>query len=386
MAGGDKPYRVYRGGRQKGRVPVVAPERAPGDDGRGARPPLLREGRPSRRLGWGRWIGIGFAGLLLVLLLWAVTSWLAVRGGVNAANDRLEGGVRTTLAPQDGLLLTHPTTILLLGTDHAITEARAGLRHSDSILLVRTEPKFNRIAYLSIPRDLLVDVPGFGRDRINTAYQVGGAALAVRTVRGYTGIPINHLAIVDFARFQTLIDELGGITIDVPARIVSKPFDCPYTADRCARWEGWRFAKGEQHMDGRRALVYARIRANKLDPAESDITRGGRQQEVLQAIASKLTSPGTLARLPFLGDDALRPLATDIGTWEFVQLGWRKFRADKTLRCRLGGDDLNIGGRAVLSPVEENRNVVAMFMGVSAPQPALPGSGPFAPGCIVGKG
>ena len=384
MAGGDKPYRVYRGGRQKGRVPVLTPDRE-GGDGRGATPPLL--GEPERRrIAWGRWIGIGFASVAFLLLVWGVMSWLAVRSSVNAANDRLERGVRTTLAPQDGLLLSHPTTILLLGTDHAASEARAGLRHSDSILLVRTEPRFNRVSYLSVPRDLLVDVPGFGRDRINTAYQVGGAALAVRTVRAYTGIPINHIAVVDFARFEKLIDALGGVTIDVPAPIVSKPFDCPYTADRCARWKGWRFAKGKQEMDGRRALVYARIRVNTLDLSESDITRGGRQQEVLQAIASKLTGPGTLARMPFLGDEVLRPLATDIGTWEFMQLGWRKFRADKTLRCRLGGDNLNIGGRAVLSPVEENRNVVAMFMGVSAPQPAPPGSGPFAPGCLVEKG
>ncbi len=328
----------------------------------------------------------GGAAILLVLLVWGVTAWLAVRSGVKAANDRLEPGTRAVLAPQDGLLLSHPTTILLLGTDHSQHATREGLRHSDSILLVRTEPKFNRIAYLSVPRDLLVDVPGFGRDRINVAYQIGGAPLALRTVRGYTGIPINHVAIVDFSRFESLIDALGGITIDVPAPIQSKPFDCPYTAERCARWAGWRFAKGEQELDGRRALVYARIRVNQLDANETDITRGERQQTVLQAIASGLTSPGTLARMPFLGDEVLRPLATDISTWQFVQLGWRKFRADKALRCRLGGDDLNIGGRAVLSPVEENRNVVAMFMGVSAPQPALPGSGPFAPGCIVGKG
>ena len=385
MAARDKPYRVYRGGRQKGRVPVLTPEDRPGRDGRGSRPPLVHPDRPRRRA-WGRWITLGLATFLLVLLVWGVTSWLAMRSAVRAANERLEPGVRTTLAPQDGLLLTHPTTILLLGTDHARTEARAGLRHADSILLVRTEPRFNRVAYLSIPRDLLVDVPGFGRDRINTAYQVGGAALAVRTVRSYTGIPVNHVATVDFARFEQLVDALGGITIDVPAPIVSKPFDCPYTAERCRSWRGWRFAKGEQTMDGRRALVYARIRVNALDPAENDVTRGGRQQEVLQAIASKLTSPGTLARMPFLGDEVLRPLATDLDTWQFVQLGWRKFRADRTLRCRLGGDDLNIGGRAVLSPVEENRNVVAMFMGVSAPQPPPPGSGAFGPGCATAAG
>ena len=66
-------------------------------------------------------------------------------------------------------------------------------------MLVRTDPSTNRIAYLSIPRDLRVDIPGHGADKINAAYQIGGAALAIRTVRDFTGIPVNHVALVDFA-------------------------------------------------------------------------------------------------------------------------------------------------------------------------------------------
>ena len=97
-------------------------------------------------------------------------------------------GTRAALTKQDGLLLSHPTTILLLGTDSADLPGRSGDRHSDSIMLVRTDPSHHRISYLSIPRDLLVPVAGLGNAKINAAYQAGGAPLAIRTIREYTGL------------------------------------------------------------------------------------------------------------------------------------------------------------------------------------------------------
>ena len=327
--------------------------------------------------------------LLVLLVAWAVASYLAFRDGVAEANARLDPDTRAALAPQDGLLLSKPTVVLLLGTDHANRGDRRTARRADSIMLVRTEPRRNRLALLSIPRDLRVDVPGHGPNKINAAFQLGGSALALRTVRAYTGIPINHVAIVDFGSFAELIDTLGGITVDVPAPIVSNRFDCPYsTPARCQQWEGWRFERGKQTMGGRRALVYARVRENRLDPSQNDISRGERQQEVLQAITRKLISPRTLARMPAVGDEVLAPLSTDLSAWQFVQLGWRRFRSStsNTLRCRLGGEGSLIGGQAFIVPTEENVSTIAMFMGVSAPQPPLPGSGPFGPGCIVGGG
>jgi LCP family protein required for cell wall assembly len=325
----------------------------------------------------------------VAVVAWSALSYFAVRKGVRAANQRLDPEVRGVLTPQDGLLLSQPTTILLLGTDHANTDERVTFRRSDSIVLVRTDPDKHRIAYLSIPRDLKVEIPGHGDTKINAAFQLGGPALAARTVRRFTGLPLNHVAIVDFGSFEELIDALGGITVDVPAPILSNRFDCPYsTAERCSRWQGWRFAKGRQHMSGRRALVYSRIRENRLDPSESDVTRGERQQRVLQALAAKLTSPRTLARMPLVGDELLRPLATDLTAGEFAQLAWVKFRAPegRALHCRLGGSATNIGGQSYIVSTQENFAVIQMVMGRSAPQPPPPGSGPFGPGCVVGSG
>jgi LCP family protein required for cell wall assembly len=383
----DKPYRVYRGGRVKGRVPRLEP---PGRAERRDRRPVARPApeAPRRPFPWRRAIVLTLLVLVLAVVAWALLSYLAVRSGVKEANARLDPAARAALDPQEGLLLNRSTTIALFGTDHAENVAdRQTARRADSILLIRTDPGRNRLAYLSIPRDLRVTIPGRGSGKINSAYQIGGPALALRTVRTFTGIPINHVAIVDFGSFAGVIDALGGITVDVPRPIVSNRFDCPYaTPQQCRRWEGWRFAKGEQELDGRRALIYSRIRENRLDAGETDITRGGRQQEVLDAITSEATSPATALRMPTLGDDLLQPLATDLSAWEFVQLGWRKFRSDdaRTLHCRLGGEASSFGGEAVLIPSEENRNVIAMFTGASAPQPPPPGSGPFGPGCVTG--
>ena len=254
-------------------------------------------------------------------------------------------------------------------------------------MLVRTDPDHHRIFYLSIPRDLWVDIPGHGSDRINTAYQIGGSPLALKTVKSFTGLDVDHVVVVDFARFKELIDRIGGIDVNVPHAILSNRFECPLDAAGCASWDGWRFNKGRQHMDGRRALVYSRIRENRLDPADNDITRGERQQQVALAITEKLAGVGTFLRLPLNGSDLLAPLATDLSAGDFIQLGWVKFRADsgRVVRCRLGGDPETVGGASVIRSSEENRNVLSMFTGDSAPQPPPPGTGTFGPGCVVGN-
>ncbi len=330
---------------------------------------------------------IALGAFLLWVMAWSLASYFTFRDGVQAANKRLPKAVKNALDKQNGLLLTHATTTLLLGTDHAANAARRGIDHSDSIMFMRTDPDHHRIYYLSIPRDLYVDIPGHGQNRINAAFQLGGPALAIRTVRALTGVAINHVAIVDFNQFKELIDELGGITVNVPEAIHSNAFDCPYSAKRCQTWTGWRFAKGKQHMNGERALVYTRIRENSLNAADNDLTRAERQQQVLQAIESKLASVGTFFRLPFVGGDLLKPVATDLKANQFLQLAWVKLRAgnNRAVHCRLGGDPQYVGGNAVIVPNEDNFNVVSMFLGKSSPQPPAPGSGTFGPGCVVGS-
>jgi polyisoprenyl-teichoic acid--peptidoglycan teichoic acid transferase len=375
MAEGDKPYRLYRGGRKKGRVPLEreTPSRsAPG--------PMPSAPRRRRRIG--RWIAAGLVGILALAVVWSVLGYRSFSHGVGEANARLPGDARGQLAKDGGSPLSEPTTTLVIGTDGGRAPGREGANRSDSLMLVRTDPSKHRMAYLSIPRDLRVEIPGYGTAKINAANQYGGPALTIETVRALTGLEIDHVVVVDFDAFRDLIDALGGIDVTVPAPILSKPFDCPYSKERCRDWEGWRFAKGKQHMDGRRALAYSRIRVNQLDPSETDVQRTERQQAVADAIGEKLASPATFVRLPFIGDSLAAPLTTDLSAWELGQLGWVRFRAGsgKTLRCRLGGDPATIGGESMILGSEDNASVVAIFLGRSVPLPPPVGA-PYAPGC-----
>jgi anionic cell wall polymer biosynthesis LytR-Cps2A-Psr (LCP) family protein len=179
-----------------------------------------------------------------------------------------------------------------------------------------------------------------------------------------------------------LIDAIGGIDVNVPENILSNRFDCPYaTQARCNEWQGWWFHKGMTHMDGHTALIYSRIRENRLNPADTDISRGQHQQQVMQATLSKLASVGTFFRLPFHGSDYMAPLSTDLSTWDLAQLGWVKFRAGSVLHCRLGG---TATGNGFITGSEENIQVVQEVLGNSAPQ-LPPANNLFAPGCAVGN-
>jgi LCP family protein required for cell wall assembly len=290
------------------------------------------------------------------------------------------------LKKQNSLIFSSPTNILLLGTDHS-TNGQAGRssdQHSDSMMLLHTDPSRHRLVYLSIPRDLRATIPGYGEQKVNAAMQLGGPKLAIETADALFGaaLPVNHVVVIDMASFVTLIDAVGGIDVNVPENILSDKFDCPFSASRCQSWKGWRFQKGVQHMSGHRALIYSRIRVNQLNPSESDITRGQRQQQVLQAAMTRLASVGTFFRLPFSGGDLMKPLSTDLSTMQFIQLGWLKFRAGSTLHCRLGGRDL---GDGFITGDQGNISVVQMTLGNTAPQPPPPGEGPYGPGCVTGN-
>ncbi len=388
MASKDKPYRVYRGGRAKGPI-RHEPLKSDGKGGSDGRDAYAYKGpkaaRKPRR--WRRRILIALGLVVLLLLVWMALGYLAFRSGIKDANDRLDPIAVRALSPQGGLLLSNPSNILVLGADEGGPTRPESQGRSDSIALIRTDPDKHRIAMLFIPRDLRVDIPRHGTQKINAAYAFGGPTLAIQTVEQVTGLPINHVVVVDFGTFGEVIDAIGGVTVNVPRKILSNKFECPKaTQAECERWPGWRFSAGDQEMNGHRALIYSRIRENQLNPNESDFTRGERQQAVIEALADKVVSFSTFLRAPFIGDDLVRPMATDLSAADIMQLGWVKWRtpASGTLRCRLGGTIADIGGQSFVIGSEENVSVIAMITGRTAPQPPRPGSGPFGPGCRAG--
>lgn len=389
-----KPYRTYRGGHA-GNDPEAArfdfskppggtaaeprpgtPEglRAPDMHGAPRLPgrTVAQPGQPSsrwRRIGWKRGIALGVGTVLALLIVWLYLGYRSFSNEMDNANAKINKRTRAALTPDHGSILTTPQVSLIMGSDSRNGNELAGTR-ADSILLVRTDPGKHLISMLSIPRDLYVNVPGHGREKINSAFAFGGPPLLIRTVHAFTGLPVNHLVIVDFTGFKELIDSVGGVTLNNPYKVVSsEPFDGLI----------WHFKKGVIHLDGRRALAYARIRKT-TNPADSDITRTQRQQRVLQALAHKLVTPSSIFNLPSIGRDLAKPLATDLTATDFLELAWVKFRAGRTVKCHLGGIPNVIGGQDVIQPVAQNISVIGMFLGKQAPQPPTKGS-LYAPGC-----
>ncbi len=262
---------------------------------------------------------------------------------------------RTASRHGAGFTLTAPNTILVLGSDartknlHEPGSVVGAPGRSDSIMLIRAGG--GKSARLSIPRDTVVDIPGHGRGKINAAYGTGGAALAIRTVERLTGIGVNHVATVDFNAFAQVIDELGGVTIDVPRRIVSNRFDCPYPSNAaCSRWDGWKFARGEHTMDGERALIYARIRENRLDVNETDITRILPNQTPFAGAFfdvpnSRSTNPGLFFQgTEFLSD---RTRVTYGGRWDHVSTDSDFLRPGSNVAAGTAGSPLRYADHGV---------------------------------------
>ncbi|HYP48834.1 MAG TPA: LCP family protein, partial [Thermoleophilaceae bacterium] len=240
----------------------------------------------------------------------AIVGWLLLSFVLFMVSAQLEDGVseRTERALSSGGSMLGGSTILVLGSDarggDSIDESQEGPGRADSIMLVRAA--FGSVRKLSIPRDVQVEIPGHGTNKINASYALGGAALTVETVESFlgNGLEVNHVVEVDFEDFPELIDSLGGVTVNSKSRVCSPPFD--------NFWKGLNFKKGENKLDGERALGFARVRKNTCAPGEDDRDRAARQQEVLRAIGGKVRSPSTFVRLPLVSWRAPQALKTDM--------------------------------------------------------------------------
>lgn len=207
-----------------------------------------------------------------------------------------------------GAIETEPPTILLLGIDQRADES--GPTRSDSMILLGSQAGGKGAALLSIPRDLWVDIPGVGDQRINAALFFGydpgdasaGPRLAARTVQQELRRPVERYLLLDFATFVRAVDALGGIEVDVPAPIVDSEYPTPDYGVTTIR-----FDPGVQRMDGERALIYVRTRHS-----DGDFSRSQRQLQVLQALAVKAIQPETWPRLPGLYQVLRDGVVTDL--------------------------------------------------------------------------
>ncbi len=181
-----------------------------------------------------------------------------------------------------------------------------GSTRSDVIMLVHTDPKLQKAIVLSFPRDLWVNIPGMGENKINAAFegglQHGGPQRVANTVEQLTGLKVNHVLYVDLAGFQGIVKTLGGVTMCIPANLAD-----PSTGRVQDPLTGLDVAPGCQQLDSSQALAYVRTRHLPCDFIP-DFSRIARQQQFLRAVLNRLLSPSEVAKAPSL----IRPIAANL--------------------------------------------------------------------------
>ncbi|OGL74252.1 hypothetical protein A3D72_03700 [Candidatus Uhrbacteria bacterium RIFCSPHIGHO2_02_FULL_57_19] len=284
-------------------------------------PPEVRTRRRKRR-----WAALSvISGLAL---------WQGISGGLGsvAPNETVDAFSPLALISRVGQIMVKAekslvgegddrVNILLLGMGGA---GHNGPYLTDTIILSSIKPSTNRAALLSIPRDLLVDIPGYGWRKINNANAFAeadkpgsGGDAARRAVEGAFGVPVPYFVRVDFAGFRKLIDDLGGVSINV-----ERSFSDSYFPTNDDLTQTVRFDAGLQTMDGQRALIYARSRHGSNGEG-SDFARARRQQKVLLALRDKMLSAGTLTnprKIKSIIDALSKHVATNIDFREIIRL------------------------------------------------------------------
>ncbi|MES5929518.1 LytR family transcriptional regulator [Bacillus cereus group sp. MG9] len=167
-----------------------------------------------------------------------------------------------------------PISILLMGVDQRGEDQG----RSDSLMLFTLNPKSNSMKIISIPRDSYTEIVGKGKkDKINHAYAFGGIDMTVKTVENFLDIPVDHYIEVNMEGFKDIVDAVGGVDIN---------------NDMSFKMDGFDYPKGDLHLDGKKALVYSRMRY--ADP-RGDFGRQMRQRQVIQAVIKKGASVSSLA-------------------------------------------------------------------------------------------
>jgi LCP family protein required for cell wall assembly len=251
--------------------------------------------------------------LIVFAVAWVALSVILFAVSAQIQQTKFDGQKGPDLG--GGNLLTGGSTILLLGSDRRPEnsgEPGADTLHgrADTIMLLRVGA--GKGAKLSIPRDSYAAIPGFGAQKINAAFALGGAALEAKAVSQFMGVRINHVIEIDFDGFEKFIDALGGVRIKVGHCVVSR-------INGGFRNGGFtlRLRPGEHTLNGEQALALARTRNNLCNRFEDDRTRARRQQQIFAAVKSRMTDPLRLPRNflfgPWLGWTAPRALISDMG-------------------------------------------------------------------------
>jgi LCP family protein required for cell wall assembly len=221
------------------------------------------------------------AGALLIVLASAAGSAALAFNELDKLVAAFNSGPKLDLGEELALAESgQPQTIMLLGSDEraeSIKNANPGVYgepRSDTVILVRLDPEKGAIAMMSLPRDLKVQIPGHGTDRLNAAYELGGPRLTLETVKEFTGLRINHVVNVDFGGFIQIVNRLDCVYTDVDRSYFSSGIEFSYI----------NLHAGYQRLCGEDALSFVRYRHT-----DNDLIRAARQQEFLRQAKQQFT-------------------------------------------------------------------------------------------------
>lgn len=192
--------------------------------------------------------------------------------------------------PEPGLIAWNGhdrITLVAMGLTQRTTEPA----RTDTLMVMDVDPSRRHISIMSVPRDLWVDIPGYGQGKLAIAYEIGGPKLAAYTLERALGIPVDYTLALTFRGFTKIVNAMGGVTVDVPVELKDPTYPCLVGYDYCPI----DIKPGVQHMDGATALEFVRERHAF---SQQDLARVKDQQAFSDAAKRTLLSPTTWPRFP----------------------------------------------------------------------------------------
>jgi LCP family protein required for cell wall assembly len=237
--------------------------------------------------------------------------------------------------------------VLVLGVDRRPESAEGSSTRSDTIMLVRVVPATGAVKLLSVPRDLYVEVEPGEEGRINSAYAYGGVDQARAVMEDLTGVDIDNYVIVDFEGFEKVIDAMGGVRVDVGSGVFP---------------EKWNMGEGMEHLNGYKALKYARYRGTP----RADLDRIDHQQKLLAALRRQALRWNIITKLPGIIKVTNENVNTDLGVMQVIPLARALVlngKNNKMTTVELEGSPTSLrGGEQVLMPDKEaNEEILQDF-------------------------
>jgi LCP family protein required for cell wall assembly len=287
--------------------------------------------------------GIILAVLLIVSALWLKSIWdelFLLQPPFDREEAALGGETEEESDPFPEIM-----NVLIIGLDTRDTAARA-----DTIMLLSLSQKSGEINIISIPRDMRVQIPGYGMDKINHSYAYGGLPLTRQTVEDFLDIRIDHYIITDFEGFINIVDILGGIELDVEKKMRYYGIDVTIELD-----------PGLQPMDGEKALQYVRFRSDE----EGDFGRVRRQQIFLKTLLREVIAFKNILKFPQILPEIAQNIKTDMELSQALKLANRlkNVEIEEINTFTLPGRAGDIEGISYVLPEEQEiRQIVDRYL------------------------